>query len=88
MATKNGVQYEVRLVPTWKFNIKAPYAMTPKKVTYHNTDNEMDADSEITYMTNNDNETSYHLAIDEVKAVQGLPFNRNGWHCGKIIASV
>lgn len=82
MTTKNGITYKVDLVPVWKYPIKCPEYMTPKKVTIHNTDNEMGAQAEINYMKSNDNETSYHIAIDEVEAIQGLPFNRNGWHSG------
>ena len=31
-------------------------------------------------MTNNNYEISYHYAVDDIQAVQGLPLNRNGWH--------
>lgn len=82
MTTKNGVKYRKWLVPSSKYNIKCPYTMDPKKVTLHNTDNEATAHNEISYMRNNNNQTSYHVAIDEAEAIQGLPFNRNGWHSG------
>lgn len=82
MSTKNGVAYRQWLVATSKHNIKAPYSMVPKKITYHNTDNQMPAHNEISYMRNNNLYVSYHLAIDEKEAVQGLPFNRNGYHAG------
>ena len=82
LAKKNGVEYRTWLVDENKYNIKSPYAMKAKKITVHNTDNEMSAHNEISYMRNNNNETSYHIAVDEKEAVQGLPFNRNGWHCG------
>ena len=35
---------------------------------------------EITYMTNNDYETSFHYAVDDKEIVQGIEENRNGWH--------
>lgn len=57
--------------------------MTPKKITVHNTDNEMPAINEINYMISNNNETSYHYAVDEKELIQALETNRNGWHCGK-----
>ena len=56
--------------------------MTPKKITVHNTDNEMPAINEINYMISNNNETSYHYAVDEKELIQALETNRNGWHCG------
>lgn len=82
MSTVNGVPFRQWLVPSSKYNIKAPYTMIPKKITLHNTDNQMPAVNEISYMRNNNNQTSYHLAIDEKEAIQGLPYNRNGWHSG------
>lgn len=83
MATKNGVSFRQILVPANKRNIKCPYAMTPKKITIHNTDNQMPAINEINYMNSNNNQTSYHVAIDEKEAIQGVPFNRNAWHSGE-----
>lgn len=56
--------------------------MTPKKITLHNTDNQMPAHNEISYMRNNNNQVSYHVAIDEKEAIQGLSYYRNGWHSG------
>lgn len=82
MSSKNGVPYRVWLIPSSKYSLKAPNAMSPKKITYHNTDNQMPAHNEISYMRDNNNVTSYHIAVDEKEAVQGLPFNRNGWHSG------
>lgn len=68
--------------PTNKYNVKCPYAMTPTRIVIHNTANKASAMSEISYMLNNNNEVSYHFAVDNVRAVQGLPLNRNGWHAG------
>lgn len=56
--------------------------MNPVGITVHNTGNSASADSEIAYMISNDREVSYHIAVDEEHAVQGLPLNRNAWHCG------
>lgn len=69
-----------RLVPESKWEIKCPYEMTPKGITVHNTANDASARNEIAYMTNNDYETSFHYAVDDKEAVQGLPLDRNGWH--------
>lgn len=70
------------LVSEDKYGIKCPYTMNPVGITVHNTGNSASADSEIAYMISNDREVSYHIAIDEEHAVQGLPLNRNAWHCG------
>lgn len=69
-----------KIVPEAKWNIKCPYVMSPKGITVHNTANDASARSEITYMSNNNYETSFHYAVDDKEAVQGLPLNRNGWH--------
>ena len=69
-----------KLVPTSKYSIKCPYEMTPEGITVHNTANDASALNEIAYMTNNNYEISYHYAVDDIQAVQGLPLNRNGWH--------
>ena len=69
-----------KIVPKSKYNIKCPNTMTPKGITVHNTANDASARNEISYMTNNDLEISFHFAVDDKEAVQGLPLNRNGWH--------
>lgn len=69
-----------KLVPTSKYSIKCPYEMIPEGITVHNTANDASAVNEITYMNRNDYEISYHYAVDDIQAVQGLPLNRNGWH--------
>ena len=71
-----------QLVPSSKYGIKCPYPMTPQGITIHNTANDASAQNEIAYMTNNDQEVSYHYAVDDVEAIQGLPLDRNGWHAG------
>lgn len=68
--------------PSSKYSIKCPYAMTPEYITVHNTANDASAMSEISYMLGNNEETSYHFAVDDYRAVQGLELNRNGWHAG------
>lgn len=82
MATKNGVTYRQNLVASNMYGTKCPYAMTPKKVTVHETDNNASANNEVAYMISNGNQTSFHVGIDENEAVQGIPFNRNAWHAG------
>lgn len=69
-----------KLVPASKYSIKCPNIITPKGITVHNTANDASALNEINYMINNNYEISYHYAVDDIQAVQGLPLNRNGWH--------
>ena len=76
------IQARQKLVPSSKYSIKCPYSMTAEYITFHNTYNDATADGEINYMINNNNETSFHFAIDDKEVVQGIPVNRNAWHCG------
>lgn len=73
---------KTNLVPSSRYNLKAPYKMVAKGITLHNTYNDASAVNEITYMKRNNNVVSYHIAIDNKDIVQGLPFDRNGWHAG------
>ena len=68
--------------PMNKYDIKCPYPMDPTYITVHNTYNQASAYNEITFMHNNNDEVSYHFAVDDQEAIQGLPLNRNGWHAG------
>lgn len=70
------------LVSKDKYNVKCPYKMTPTRIVVHNTANDASARNEISYMIGNNNEVSYHFAIDDKEIVQGLPLDRNGWHAG------
>ena len=70
------------LVPETKYGIKCPYVMTPEYITVHNTANDASAKNEVSYMASNNNEVSFHFAVDDKETVQGLPLNRNGWHSG------
>ncbi len=70
------------LVSPSKYNIKCPYSMTATRIVVHNTANDASANNEISYMINNNNEVSFHIAVDDKEAVQGIPFNRNAWHAG------
>lgn len=70
------------LVSIDKYNIKCPYSMTPTRIVVHNTANDASARNEIAYMIGNNQEVSFHYAVDDKEAVQGIPENRNAWHCG------
>ena len=70
------------IAPTDKYNIKCPYSMTAKKIVVHNTANDATARNEVAYMISNDQEVSFHYAVDDKEVVQGIPENRNAWHSG------
>lgn len=70
------------LVTPSKYNLKCPYTMDAQYLTIHNTANDASAANEINYMVNNNHQVSYHFAVDDQVVIQGLPLNRNGWHCG------
>ena len=70
------------LITSDKYDIKCPYSMQPKGICVHNTANDAPAKNEISYMKSNNMEVSFHVAIDDVEAIQGIPFNRNAWACG------
>lgn len=70
------------LVPQSKYNIKCPYLMNAAFIVVHNTANDASARDEIAYMISNNNEVSFHYAIDDKEIVQGIPENRNAWHAG------
>jgi len=74
--------YREDLVPASKYNIKCPNAMTAEGFCVHNTANDASAANEISYMKSNNNQTSYHYAIDDKEVVLGVPLNRNAWHAG------
>lgn len=76
------VTIKQNLVSKDKYNIKCPYSMDVKFITIHNTANDSSAQNEIAYMIRNDNEVSFHYAVDDKEIVQGLPLDRNGWHAG------
>ena len=74
--------FKQNMVPSSKYSIKCPYSMTPEYITVHNTSNSASAANEIAYMISNNNQTSYHVAVDEKEVIQAIPFNRNAWHAG------
>ncbi|MBJ8204460.1 N-acetylmuramoyl-L-alanine amidase family protein [Bacillus cereus] len=71
-----------KLVDQSKYSIKCPNTMTPEFITVHNTYNDASAENEISYMIGNNNSVSFHVAVDDKEAVQGIPFDRNAWHAG------
>ena len=65
-----------------KYSVKCPYSMTPEFIVVHNTANDATAQNEIKYMISNDNQVSFHFAVDDKEVIQGLPLDRNAWACG------
>lgn len=82
MSSKNGVPFRQKLVGAWNYGAKCPYAMDADSVTVHETDNNASANNEASYMIGNTDQVSYHVAIDEKEAVQGIPFDRCTWNAG------
>ena len=70
------------LIPVTKYDIKCPYYMDPKGICIHNTANDAPAINERNYMASNNNEVSFHIAVDDIQAIQCVPFNRNCWASG------
>ena len=70
------------LISSDKYGVKCPYKMTPKGICIHNTANDAPAKNEVSYMKSNNNEVSYHIAIDDLEAIQAIPLDRNAWHAG------
>lgn len=70
------------LVSESKYSVKCPYSMTPEFIVVHNTANDATAANEVKYMISNNNQVSFHFAVDDKEVVQGLPLDRNAWACG------
>ncbi|MFC8958331.1 N-acetylmuramoyl-L-alanine amidase [Bacillus subtilis] len=77
-----AISVRKNLVASSKYPVKCPYSMDAKYITFHNTANDASADAEIRYMIGNNNEVSYHFAVDDKEVVQGIPTDRNAWHTG------
>lgn len=76
------MEIKKNLVTPNKYNIKCPYNMTPTRIVVHNTANDAPAKNEIAYMVRNNNEISFHYAVDDKEVWQGIPEDRNAWHSG------
>lgn len=76
------VKIRQMLLSSAKYSLKAPYKMTPKFITIHNTANDASANNEARYHNSNNNQVSFHYAVDDKEIVQVVPDNRTSWHCG------
>ncbi|RKJ20752.1 hypothetical protein D7X33_45345, partial [Butyricicoccus sp. 1XD8-22] len=70
------------LVSPSKYSIKAPYKMNAEYITIHNTSNRASALNEARYHNSNNNQVSFHFAVDDKEVIQVVPTDRNAWHCG------
>lgn len=75
-------KYVEKLIPSSKYSLKAPYAMTPQYVTIHNTSNDAPAANEVSYASGNTAPTGFHYAIDDKEAILMIPLNRTAFHAG------
>ena len=78
------MELKQQLISENKYGIKCPYLMTPKGICIHNTANDASAMGERNNVNRWDNyeEVSFHIAIDDIEAIQLIPLNRNAWHAG------
>lgn len=74
--------FKQNLVSSSKYSIKCPYTRTPKYVVIHNTYNDASAKNEVSYHNSNNNQVSFHIAVDDIEAIQCVDFGRNTWSCG------
>ncbi|WP_306830293.1 MULTISPECIES: N-acetylmuramoyl-L-alanine amidase family protein [Lysinibacillus] len=74
--------YRKQWLPNSKYSIKCPYNMTAEFITIHNSYNDASASNEAKYHNSNNNQVSFHIAVDDIEAIEVVPLNRNAWHCG------
>lgn len=77
-----GYTLKANMVDGSKYGIKCPHAMSAEYITVHNTSNDASAKNEIAYMIGNNNQVSFHYAIDDIEVIQGVPEDRNTWNAG------
>lgn len=70
------------LVPANKYNIKCPYNMKPTRIVVHNTANDASSKNEVANMISNNNQVSFHYAVDDIEVIQAIEENRNSWNAG------
>ncbi|MFJ8454078.1 S-layer homology domain-containing protein [Bacillus paramycoides] len=85
-----GVPLKEMIVPTGNENIRPGYAMKPRYITIHETDNYSvgaNARNHAQYLYSQatgttDRSASWHFTVDDKEIYQHLPLNENGWHAG------
>ena len=76
------IPYRKLHINSSKFKLKSPYTMIADGICVHNTANDAPAINEVNYCRNNNNATSYHIAIDDKEAIEVVPLNRMAFHAG------
>lgn len=79
---RNDICFMQSLLPINKYPIKALYTMVPEFITIRNNASDAPAANEISYTISNNNQVSYHVAVDDKESIQAIPCNRSVWHCG------
>ncbi|KFN04377.1 N-acetylmuramoyl-L-alanine amidase [Bacillus clarus] len=85
-----GVPLKEMIVPKGNDSIRPGYAMNPKYITIHETDNYSvgaNAKNHAQYLYNQatgttDRSASWHFTVDDKEIYQHLPLDENGWHAG------
>ncbi len=68
--------------PISKYSIKCPDITKKEGITVHNTYNDASAMSEVSYMIGRSDKVSFHVAVDNYRVVEGLPFDRSCYAAG------
>lgn len=74
--------YKQQHVSSNKYSIKSPFTMVAEGICVHNTYNDAPSKNESSYHNSNNNQVSFHIAIDDVEAIEVVPLNRNAWAAG------
>ena len=70
------------LIDESRYSLKSPFTLDPIGIVIHNTAGDSSARAEIDNMGSNNNEVSFHIAVDDKEALIAIPLNRNAWHAG------
>ena len=70
------------ICPESKYPIKCPDVVKMEGITVHNTANDASAMAEISYMLGRPEKVSFHVAVDDYRVVEGLPFDRSCFASG------
>ena len=62
--------WKQNLLSSSKYSVKCPYTLSPEYICIHDTANSASAANEINYMISNNNQVSFHVAVDEKEAIQ------------------
>lgn len=82
-AKQYGLTMENQLISSAKYPTKSPYSMTPTRVVVHNSGTpNANAQALASNIVNTNDYRSWHFSVDETKAIQSIPLNRNGFHAG------